>query len=754
MLSPRARDALAIAAAAALIPLFWKLRLSDPADRVLIYSRDAYQQIYPMWMRAAESMRAGEIPLWNPYQLGGIPFHAAVLYGIFYPLNFLRLVMPTAAAMEATLVLHLFAAWIFTFLYARSIGLRGIPAYCSATAFALAGNTVINALWFLPAIGALVWIPLALFGVEKIVSEGRACWVAVLGIAVAMPILAGWLQDWLHLMHAVGFYAAVRLGATALRRDSRAAAPRVAILLALAVVLGLGLAAVQLVPSMELQSLGWRRPGGLTLEQTLPGGAPLLQKWLAEAASSEPAYPRYGYAGIATIVLLPLSLAAATRRSQVVGLWVVGAWGFLVALTVATPVFHLYRALPGGTWFREPWRIIVLPSFAAAMLSGVALDFAARSRRLAGALAAMLATALAGVWMYESGLPGRTQVLLAASLALLWPGVLLSPRWRRLPLAALAVLLGADLFLSAWATAQRPYQNLAALDGEAPLLEFVRQHQGLARTYLYHPWPFDPDIMAKQGTLRGIYMVGDYEILSLERQARYYNAIETGNGNAPASGFIGLLRMHVPNAVGERLLSLLGVRYVLSPKWASGYAVLASEFGWRDLFVPVQSQYAIYENPHALPRAYLAYNRAVVEDGERAIRILLRASFKPWLTVVVERQADHPLDTVTRAPSIAPVQPEVYEASHVVVEATAEGDGLLVLTDTYYPGWKAYVDGVESPIYRANYLFRAVRLPPGHHRVEFRFEPTSFRAGFAVSLATLLVTATLLVRGARRGRVQ
>jgi uncharacterized membrane protein YfhO len=79
-----------------------------------------------------------------------------------------------------------------------------------------------------------------------------------------------------------------------------------------------------------------------------------------------------------------------------------------------------------------------------------------------------------------------------------------------------------------------------------------------------------------------------------------------------------------------------------------------------------------------------------------------------------------------------------------------------VVTDTYYPGWRAFVDGVERPIYPADVAFRGVLLPPGRHTVEMRYEPLSFRAGLAVSAAALAVTAGLAMYGlaGRRRRPQ
>jgi len=80
-----------------------------------------------------------------------------------------------------------------------------------------------------------------------------------------------------------------------------------------------------------------------------------------------------------------------------------------------------------------------------------------------------------------------------------------------------------------------------------------------------------------------------------------------------------------------------------------------------------------------------------------------------------------------------------YLRHRVQCEVVAETDGYLVLLDSYYPGWRAYVDGKQAEILRANYAFRAVRVPAGKHRVEFVYRPRSFYAGLSVTGVALLI---------------
>ncbi len=117
--------------------------------------------------------------------------------------------------------------------------------------------------------------------------------------------------------------------------------------------------------------------------------------------------------------------------------------------------------------------------------------------------------------------------------------------------------------------------------------------------------------------------------------------------------------------------------------------------------------------------------------------------FEPRRQVIVEdvekplpHSPDHPLGVA---------QITMYEPNRVRVEASAEDDGVLVLTDTYYPGWRAWVDGAEQPILRANYLFRGIMLTVGQHTVEFWYWPHSFEWGLAIATATALLVLAYAV---------
>ena len=175
----------------------------------------------------------------------------------------------------------------------------------------------------------------------------------------------------------------------------------------------------------------------------------------------------------------------------------------------------------------------------------------------------------------------------------------------------------------------------------------------------------------------------------------------------------------------------------------------------------------IYENRDAFPPAFVVEEAVVVRPDDWALVHLVRPGFDPRRQVLVEaadaggkasRDGEERAFSASSsaeadaAPAFRPEDAAIEEhgSDRVVIRARAPRGGYLVLTDAYYPGWKARLDGRELPIERANYLFRAVRVPPGEHTVVFSFEPASVMAGQIVSVAAWLAILVLVVSGLRR----
>jgi hypothetical protein len=746
-----ALDVVIALAVAALAVLVWKLRIIDPAtvEYHILANQDFFTQIYPMSHRAAEWIRAGTLPLWNPYQYCGLPFLATGLYGVLYPPNALYLVLPTAVAIEVIIVLHLATSGVLTYAFARVMGLSHTAATLAATTFMLSGFMVAQAAWFPPAIGAATWLPLALIAVERLIATRRAYWSVVLAVAVALSFLAGWPQTWLYAMWALAGFVAVRLSTLAItRRGHRREVAAVALLVAAGLLIGGGLMAAQLLPGLELQGLGPRRVGGLSLRQAV-ALAPAPDVVRAQMVDSQAGHPRLVYVGMLALLVIPVALfTRACTRVRTLYFFALGLFSVGVVLSVYTPLFALYRLVPGSAWFRAPPRLLYLYAFAAAVLSGVGLDVIARAeplpaRRPVGVLA--LVTSV-GVWLALAvAMPEQSRVYVAIGVGLVWVAVAARPRVaRRLAVIAIVAVAGWDLFHSVSNPYFHPFHQPETFDREAPLLDFIHSHQGLGRTY------FDllletPQMMSKQGSLRGIYAITDYEPLSVARYDRFYRLLERESDRRPdIVTFTGHLHAH-PDAPLFPLIDLLSLRYIVLQRGLVDYERgLARDPGkWRP--VPsIRSSYVLYENTDMLPRAYVAHRAIPAGNEDEALAAVSGATFDPRRDVVIEDITLSETPLTGAIPLITAAKIVDYEPSRVVVEANILFAGHLVLTDTFYPGWRAELDGQPAEIERANFLFRAVAIPAGHHTITFQYAPRSFRVGAAITIATLLLTVVVV----------
>jgi hypothetical protein len=172
--------------------------------------------------------------------------------------------------------------------------------------------------------------------------------------------------------------------------------------------------------------------------------------------------------------------------------------------------------------------------------------------------------------------------------------------------------------------------------------------------------------------------------------------------------------------------------------------------------VYLDNEIRVFEDTAALPRAFLVPRARVVASLGTALNEMIHQPFLPDQEVILADDASSPttgLVTDRGGHGVATITS--YAADAVTIHTSADADAWLVLSDTYYPGWFASVDGQSTPLLRGDVLFRAVPVPAGEHSVEFHFEPVSVKLGLLISLAAMLLVAGGLVlagSSARSGR--
>ena len=152
-----------------------------------------------------------------------------------------------------------------------------------------------------------------------------------------------------------------------------------------------------------------------------------------------------------------------------------------------------------------------------------------------------------------------------------------------------------------------------------------------------------------------------------------------------------------------------------------------------------------------MQRAFFVNSVRHLTDDDM-LKALGDPSFDPAAEVLLSLQPGKEITMSTALPRDQRISITKYEPKRVQISTTTSGEGMLVISDAYYPGWNAYMDGEEVPIFRANYVMRAISLPKGHHDIEFRYEPLSVILGFAISLTALILMGIISIVSFRKFR--
>jgi len=691
-------------AVAALAALLWAIGALVPSHPLSWTALDLRWYFFPLYEAFYGALRGGALTLWNPYQLCGLPVLGTLQGGFFYPFHILYVLLPTPSALVASTVLHVALTAGTGAAFARRAGLSAPAATLAAAVFTMAGPMRHWQLWpYL--LEACAWMPLGAIGVLDLTGHRRARGALLLALATGMSCLAGGPQGTVFAGYAWAGLLVARLVSAGWAPGEHL---RTLAAAATALLAGGLLGAVGLLPAYDMAQEGVRHTTTLALGLMYPvGGMPTI-----------PEIAQMSFGGGSAVVkpalaLMPFALLAGGRWLTT---WALGVGGLAVLLSLgpATPAFHhLYFLLPLLGWFRVPYRAVVLGNFCLGILAGLGLDALTRVFR-ARAAGVVIVTAILSALAYQ-GL--------------------------RMPRPVPPLPYRADLV--PWTTAE--YDAFARLGHMA----------GSDRA-----WPFNPNILIggfppKLATLTGLRSITDYEPLALRRQSEFFVYFFEGSTvysvlNESFAGRVSSLRAprgREPPAVRRRLLDLTATRFFMTPTRAlrrPDVAVFIRDAGLEPRPALAEGL-ELFENPHALPRAYVTYRARRAPVARELLPLMAVEQFDPLVESWIE--ADGDLEHAASAPERGAAAVIVRDDPQVVeVQATLAAPGLVVLADTYARGWRATVDGTPAPILATNHLFRGVPAGAGEHLVRFEYRPRGFEIGAALTLASALALALLAWR--------
>jgi hypothetical protein len=709
---------------AAVGAFFWR-----PLTTGTFFFRDLYLLFYGRKLFWADAIRSGQIPLWDPFLHGGQPFLAEPANSTFYPTNALFLILPPLTAFNVNLVLHFVLCAGAMYFLARVIGISQAGAFVAGAVYALCGY-VLSSANLMVLLQALPWAPLLLAAAHLSFTDGRRRWFVIAAIAGALPLLSGAAEMAAMSFAMTGLWCVVVPKRVSLLRRVTGVAAIFAF--------SIGLSFAQTIPAFEVirnstraQKIGfnafaqWSVSPNRLPELVVPGffgPTDTLSRDDYWGARHELGFPYILsiYFGAVTVLLA----AVGARKSALLTLCSIA--GITLSLGGYLSFFEfLYDYVPLIGIFRFPVKALQLVILPMALLAGHGVDALPRARRGVIAAAAVLAAAFGGVALafaasdsfraqFTSAFFGRTLTRAAAhelALSLGHPAValivlllLLVIGRRRNVAGAVAALVFVDL---AWAGARVNAYASRELFEPPPLAAKVRALLGPGEKLYRAPDPFvvrlrvpsqenvwlawwDLQLLSRYtGATFGIPVVfhNDYDGLAPVRIKRMTDALARMD---PAS------RLSILAAGGARALLVpdklnsSSVRLIEQLRGADGNALY------------------LYEN-------LAARGVRFVPAGCAAVRTSARTNHS-W-----------------------------------TVEVAASCPGQVVFAETYYPGWKAEVDGRPARITLANGAFSSVEIPAGRHVVVKTYRPRLPLFGAAGTLlAVVFLAAAGRIRGPRR----
>jgi hypothetical protein len=727
---------------------FWKIIFTHQFS--ILTNSEIVNQAYSWYHFCASTIQRGSLPLWDPFTHAGRDLVGGMETGVFYPLKLLIYLWPLNRAhmlspqlfQDFHVFTHVLAACLL-FLLARELGLGGFAAFAASLCFSLGGY--VSRIPWPDMLDSAIWLPLVLLFLIRALRSPTlrrtALYTCLAGLALGMTILAGRihivLMDVLVVVSAAAYLTVVEKCSPDAPRLRRSAWVRSAVIVTIIGIVSLAFGAVQLLPSLEYSSLAVREIGG---------SAPVAAtEKILYSEMRDYQWPRallgllfltpfpggsIGGEGLSVYFgILPLLLTVFGVWRNWSNLWVrylagLAVLAFFVTLGPYSFLHGLLYAFVPYLWLlRNPQRYMYLMHFAMAILAGFGIQSLFSGRESdAKALASFsrILTRLLIVVSIAVGVPAIYNkpemnewiyvsfLFMLASCGLF--AYVLRGRSKRAAAFAIVAIILCDFQAGYWSIQVKvPLEKSGAdyfevLQYSRNLAGFLKKQPGLFRVTMSTPeaWPNIADVYAVPVTE-----------CTMATELRDFLKFRTT----------------VPHA-----LEFLNVYYIVRPASAGNANPVYSDNLWK-----------VYKNTsNPCPRAWIVHQAAAVSSFDHTLQRMKASDFDYFKTAVVSGPLEAEL-----APEAEGAQEgvwfESYRPNRLELTAHAQTRGLLVLSEIYFPGWEATVNGRKVRIERVDGVLRGVVIPSGESRVVLRYVPTSVTLGAVVTLLTFFGSCAVYI---------
>ena len=690
-------------------------------------SGDVWYYNYPVKSFAANLLRQGKLPLWVKDLGGGFPLFAEGQTGLFFLPNLLFLLLDIPLAFNLQYVLSFLIAALGLFFYLRNFRFSVMISLFAGLTLSFSGYfvTQISHLNLLQSASLIPWILLL---TEKLWTNKNLKTALILSLLLSQQFFAGYIQISFITVFIIMIYHGINiieLRQSQEKKQCLKTAIYPTLLLTITLVLTGALSAIQILPSTELLNLSVRK-GGFSSTYATSFSFPFrhfltfLNPFFL-GNPKEGTYPGYSdgtffwentaYIGIIPLILVLFSLFNLQRKKIVKIFFVILLISGLLMLGKFSPLYLIY-SLPPFNFFRVPSRFLLAFLVSGVILAAIGLEQSAillTKRLKKKKLAEIIIYCLSIFSIYHLFSVWHTYHLAEPST-----------QWLKAP-----------------ETAQ--FLSLQAKPGK---IISTNEYNLCANYYLENGWRDKNDYLYFRNTLLPnislLWNLSHFDIYVGNIQTKrfiYYNSLAAQEIKLDENK--SLLNDQL------KLLSLANVRYVISSVNIINSESLELIFETHENRENLPS-FKIYENKNVLPRARMVYGHRKVETVEEMQRTLLSKDFDPAREAILEKGI-----TRTREHENTRTKNQVEwvkdEDQEIEIEVETKSDGFLVLADSYYPGWKAFVNGKETEILAANLNQRAIQIEQGSHQVKFIYQPESFKTGAIISGITFIIIIIIIV---------
>lgn len=718
---------------------------------------DIITQIYPWRHLVINIWKQGQIPLWNPYAFSGNPLLANYQSAALSPFNILFFIFPFVDAWSILVLLQPLLAGLFTYLFVRSLRVSKVGSLISSVSFMFCG--FITTWMGYATLGyAILFLPFSLYCVEKYYETKRNIFLLLLSLILPLSFFSGHFQISLYFLLVVAGYIAYKYFTTKKILNT--------LYLMLYAFFGLLLIMPQILPSIELYSESFRnsffQTGGIPMEY-LPtllvpdffGNPVTRNNWFGNYAEWN------AYIGVLPLMLAIYGLLR-IKKHRILFFFILGLSSFVLAISNPISIFIQNLHIPVLSTASIN-RIIVLFSFFFAVLAGLGLDqllldIKKTNGKIIFAWLSLFGFLFAILWLAifqklfipvdriivsKQNLILPTILFLAASALVLFVVVFRKKKHSSALYFFLSlgfvIIIAFDMLR--FATKWMPFDPKNLVFPTFSTTEAFSKIAGFNRVF--------GNLGGEATMYYGLPSVEGYDALYSKRYGQFIGYI--GNEGLIESNWSVVLFPKNSKST-PKALNLLDIKYIVHKltddgvSWTFPYwAYPKGQFN----LIYKDNYYRFYQNNNVLPHVFLVGKYKVIKNEKQILKTIFSDGFNPRNEIVLE---DDPKIIKTNE-NIGDAKIVNYQTANVEISVDSKNNALLVLMDNYDKGWRASVDGKNTPILKANYTFRAIKIDEGKHIVRFWYDPFSFKLG--VYLATggmivILITLFLISRRVNR----